>query len=433
MLFEDGFATSVLSTSVAPGVNFNLANWKLTLPVDSSGGTTGTAAEVKSLGSYQSTWFETALDGAMQFTAPVNGATTSGSHYPRSELREMNGTAEASWTLADGGEMRATVAIEDTPVKSDGTPGRMVIGQIHGESNELVRLYYEDGTVYFNNDLSGADNTEHIFQLKNAVGQSPDISIGEKFSYEIDTRNGVLEVGVNADGQDYTSTTTVNDIWDTDHFYFKAGAYNGVGRPGSGAGTVGTGEGKDSFYSLAVEHGADDLPSPAPNPAPPPVPTPTPVSVSIPSTVPTPDPTSVNRPLTLHGTSKADTLRGGAGNDTIKGESGNDVLNGGAGNDTLWGNSGKDMLIGGSGNDWMKGGDGLDTFVFHAAHGNDTVDEFRAGETVTFDPGMFSSIAAIFNAIHQTSLGIQLQTGADSSITFTHTTASDLKAGHWGF
>lgn len=34
----------------------------------------------------------------------------------------------------------------------------------------------------------------------------------------------------------------------------KAGLYNGVGQPGSGAGTTGTGAGRDSFYALKVSH-----------------------------------------------------------------------------------------------------------------------------------------------------------------------------------
>jgi hypothetical protein len=37
------------------------------------------------------------------FTAPVNGTTTSGSKYPRSELREMtnNGLSNASWSATN--------------------------------------------------------------------------------------------------------------------------------------------------------------------------------------------------------------------------------------------------------------------------------------------------------------------------------------------
>ncbi|MCD6071707.1 MAG: alginate lyase, partial [Microvirga sp.] len=66
-----------LNPSVAPGGNFNLSNWKITLPVDSNGGFSGNAMEVKSLSTYQhSKYFFTAADGAMTFVAPVDGATT---------------------------------------------------------------------------------------------------------------------------------------------------------------------------------------------------------------------------------------------------------------------------------------------------------------------------------------------------------------------
>ena len=42
-----------LNPSVAPGGNFDLSNWKITLPTDSNGGFTGNAMEVKNLSTYQ--------------------------------------------------------------------------------------------------------------------------------------------------------------------------------------------------------------------------------------------------------------------------------------------------------------------------------------------------------------------------------------------
>src|SRR5262245_51865276 len=126
---------------------FNLLNWKLTLPVDSDGGITGTAKEITSLLGYESQYFYDAPDGAMVFKAFAEGATTSGSSYARSELREMNGTAKAAWSLSQGGTMSATLKIDHMPVYDDGSPGRVVIGQIHGGSDELVRLYYQGGKL----------------------------------------------------------------------------------------------------------------------------------------------------------------------------------------------------------------------------------------------------------------------------------------------
>ena len=68
--------------------------------MDSKGKTSGTAKEVKNLIGYEdSRFFYDAKDGAMVFKAGVDGATTSGSKYARTELREMDGADRAAWTL----------------------------------------------------------------------------------------------------------------------------------------------------------------------------------------------------------------------------------------------------------------------------------------------------------------------------------------------
>src|SRR5690242_13191892 len=99
--------------------NFDLSNWKITLPVSSSGSNSGTATEITSLSHYESIYFYDAPDKAMVFKAHVDGATTSGSKYARSELREMNGSDRAAWTLKQGGVMSATLKIDHMPSASN--------------------------------------------------------------------------------------------------------------------------------------------------------------------------------------------------------------------------------------------------------------------------------------------------------------------------
>lgn len=229
---------------------FNLTNWKLTLPVDSNGGTSGTATEIKNLTGFEDAYFYDAPDEAMVFRASADGATTSGSTYPRCELREMNSGSLAGWSTSTGGTMTATLEVNTVPTKFDGTPGRIIVGQIHGQSDELCRLYYENGTVYFMDEHSTSDNKEHKFTFTNASGQQPNISLGEKFSYKIDAHGNTLNVDIFADGQIYHASTTINSYWQTDKLYFKAGVYLGV-NDGSGSGT-----GKVSFYGLDFGHTA---------------------------------------------------------------------------------------------------------------------------------------------------------------------------------
>ena len=180
-----------------PSDNFNLSDWKITLPIDSKDRTSGTAKEVKNLIGYEdSRFFFDAKDGAMVFKAGVDGATTSGSKYARTELREMDGSDKAAWKLSEGGTLTATLKVDETPFKDGGAPGRVVVGQIHGQDDELVRLYYESGKVYFMNDQAGPDDKETKFTFKNEDGKQPNIALGETFSYMIDAR------GKQAAGQD---------------------------------------------------------------------------------------------------------------------------------------------------------------------------------------------------------------------------------------
>src|SRR5688572_3447016 len=150
---------------------FNLINWKLTIPVDSSGGISGSAVEITKLTGYESAYFYDAPDGAMVFTVAADGATTSGSKYPRSELREMKGSEKAAWNLTEGGTMTATLKIDQVPKTTTGSPGKIIVGQIHGQDEELVRLYWDNGRMYFANDQAGSSNSETKFYFKNGAGQ----------------------------------------------------------------------------------------------------------------------------------------------------------------------------------------------------------------------------------------------------------------------
>ena len=101
-------------------------------------------------------------------------------------------------------------------------------------------------------------------------------------------------------------------------------------------------------------------------------------------------------PLTLNGTSGADSLQGGAGNDTINGLGGNDQLDGGAGNDTISGGDGDDRLIGGTGDDilWggvgmdkLEGGGGADQFAIQSGEGSSNLDNVSWIDNNEFEDG----------------------------------------------
>jgi Ca2+-binding RTX toxin-like protein len=69
---------------------------------------------------------------------------------------------------------------------------------------------------------------------------------------------------------------------------------------------------------------------------------------------------------------------GGAGNDTIYGS----LIAVGGGFDQLDGGDGEDRIYGGTLNEMLSGGDGIDTFVYAAGGGRDTITDLVGGEVV---------------------------------------------------
>src|SRR5581483_8334714 len=95
-----------------PKAILDLDHWSLTIPVDSTGGTSGVADTVTTselLDGYTSQWFYGTADNGVAFWAPVNGARTPNSQYARSELREVVDPANESvnWFVGDDATMTA--------------------------------------------------------------------------------------------------------------------------------------------------------------------------------------------------------------------------------------------------------------------------------------------------------------------------------------
>lgn len=311
--------------------SFDLSDWYLTLPVDSTGDITGRALNIMDLANYQSPYFYKGSDGAMVFYAPVAGATTQNTYGARSELRELNSDGTyAFWNPAKGGTMTATVAVNSIPTYLNGTPGKEMIGQIHGKSDELVRLYYDNGKVYFKNDQ--AEPHPEKFELTNAAGDTPRIALNEKFSYLIDVHGEILTVKVFTNNDVFSSVTTINSVWQSDTLYFKAGVYLGVTATPDVSIGQGTGAGQVSFYGLDFSHTpggglgglADHIVNPVPVP---------------PITVPEPVPAVPDHDMAVSLAKTANSIVTGSGNDTINGYFSylktSDVIHAGAGTDTI--------------------------------------------------------------------------------------------------
>jgi len=207
-----------------PGQNFNLSNFHLQTPFAS-----GSSIQIISqpqLATYTSSVFYTAADGAMTFWCPVNGATTSGSSYPRSELRDLN-----EWTVSSTHTLTASCRVLQQP-----SNGNTIIGQVHGNisGSELCKLRWSNGRVEAGVKPQLGGSEFRIF-----IGN---YSLGTLLNYTIRVSNHLLTVTVNGS----TVTHNLNSSWDADsRYYFKAGTY-----PQDNVGTSSEGS-RVAFYSLS--------------------------------------------------------------------------------------------------------------------------------------------------------------------------------------
>jgi hypothetical protein len=239
-----GFSAWALDPGKPPGQNFDLSHWKLTLPVDSSGGTNGDAAEVSTAqlvaGYTNALYFYTGPDGAMVFWCPVTGATTSGSSYPRSELREMLNptTSGSNWTGYGSHTLAGQCKVTQVPSSK-----KVIIGQIHsytGNAYPVIKLQFNNGTIEAlvkHSPNSDAD-TKYTFM---------NVGLSNQVAYQIRVLDGLLTMTVNGSNQSVNLFQT-DPAWALQTMYYKAGNYcqDNAGATNEGA--------LVSFYSVQLAH-----------------------------------------------------------------------------------------------------------------------------------------------------------------------------------
>lgn len=151
--------------NVLPSTVLNLSNWKITIPFDANGkdeSESGVAAETKqpelkdyTLSGY---YFTNATNDGVVFKAHAGGAHTSGSGYPRCELREMveNGTKTAKWQSNSG---KHTMEIDQAITFLPSHKKHVVAGQIHstGDYDDVITCRLEDKKLFLSHN--GAKGT----------------------------------------------------------------------------------------------------------------------------------------------------------------------------------------------------------------------------------------------------------------------------------
>ena len=144
----------------------------------------------------------------------------------------------------------------------------------------------------------------------------------------------------------------------------------------------------------------------------------------------------------IRGDGGDDSIDGGAGNDSIGGNAGNDTIGGGAGDDYLYGDEGNDVIDGGAGADRIFGGEGddsltggteVDTFVFEAGHGNDTITDFADGTDLIDLSDLGVMNFAALSIADDTNGNAVITTSAGNTITLTGVATADLDASNFLF
>lgn len=165
-----------------PSQSFDLANWKLTLPITSSDDSSE-PLEIRQpeLDTYQiDPWFKLTPDKkGIIFRAPVNAPTTANSEYPRSELREMtaDGKDEIFWSSTKGTH---TLLLEEAITAIPKNKQVVVAGQIHGDDSDLLVIRLEGKKLFL------ARNKDDLVTL------DENYALGKRFTVKFVARNGEL-------------------------------------------------------------------------------------------------------------------------------------------------------------------------------------------------------------------------------------------------
>jgi Alginate lyase len=154
----------------SPGTVLNLSEWKLQLPVEAN--VPGQVEEVKwpTLSSYSSWYFQVNDAGnGVIFRATVGGATTPGTQFARTELRQMtdDGTRQAAWSsVGSTWSMTIREAITHLPPVHPA----IAAGQIHGIGTHYVALVRLDGhRLWVKTEAGSAGTLDEDYRLGTIV------------------------------------------------------------------------------------------------------------------------------------------------------------------------------------------------------------------------------------------------------------------------
>lgn len=216
-----------------PSAVLDLSLWKLTVPVDTSHAGKPDEylnPELKTL--RLPPYFTVNPEGnGVIFQAHAGGATTGGSSYPRSELREMkgDGSQEADWSMRAG---RHTLHVREAITHTPTVKPHVVAAQIHDAEDDVVMVRLEGKNLFVEGGGKSLGVLDANYQL------------GSVFTIDIVAANGEISVSYNGERKVSLPSQATG-------CYFKAGSYT---QSNTKRGDKPDAYGQVIIYELALTH-----------------------------------------------------------------------------------------------------------------------------------------------------------------------------------
>lgn len=252
----------------------DLNNWKVTIPEGKGrGGATSVKppeilnyATNKTLKPYM---YNDSIKGALVFYAYPSDATTANTKYSRSELREqmVPGDDNVNWTFAQGGYLKAKIAMDEVSKDKKGKFHKVIILQIHGRLTNkqrdligqkdnnappMLKIYWQNGKIRVKTKvlkqptLTTAEGILYKEAWTDDKGFTFEEEVGfRKFTVEVKVSDGKMVVILNKTEFAIYEDNNVKR-WGVFENYFKAGNYFQSRDEGAYA--------KVKFYELEVSH-----------------------------------------------------------------------------------------------------------------------------------------------------------------------------------
>jgi len=218
-------------------------------------------------------YFATTVDGFVQVRVQCNAGTTSGSAYPRIELRELTASgALAKWNTKTANRWyEYELSVTHLPPKKP----QMCVMQLHDDSNDLLEVIFQRnsaGGYEFTQRVNGSSSGQPV--ISHALNRPCVLALG--------VVNGVPTVY-----RDGVAVMTTAKMPQSSSGYAKLGNYLQSNAKTDSAGEYGEIHARNVRTGLGAYPGPASAP-PVPAPVPSPAPTPVPVPVPTPAPVPTP-------------------------------------------------------------------------------------------------------------------------------------------------